>query len=58
MVQFNVLKSSRFLPAPFLCVMEMDLNHTKIATTRHEKHHIQDNLGSRYEMMKDYLVPF
>jgi len=24
----------------------------------HEKHHIQDNLGSRYQMMKDYLNPF
>jgi len=23
-----------------------------------EKHHIQDNLGSRYQMMKDYLVAF
>jgi len=23
-----------------------------------EKHHIQDNLGSRYQMMKDYLVFF
>jgi len=24
----------------------------------HEKHYIQDNLGSRYQMMKDYLVSF
>jgi len=23
-----------------------------------EKHHIQDNLGSKYQMMKDYLVFF
>jgi len=33
-VQFNVLKSSHFLPALFLCVIEVDLNHTKIVTTR------------------------
>jgi len=30
-------------------------NKTRLA---HKKHHIQDNLGSRYQMMKDYLVPF
>jgi len=30
-------------------------NNTRLA---HEKHHIQDNLGSRYKMMTDYLVPF
>jgi len=30
-------------------------NKTRLA---HEKHHIQDNLGSRYPMMKNYVVPF
>jgi len=30
-------------------------NKKKLA---HEKHHIQDNLLSRYQMMKDYLVFF
>jgi len=30
-------------------------NKTRLA---HEKYHIQDNLGSRYQMMKDYLVSF
>ena len=30
-------------------------NKTSLA---HEKHHIQDNLRSRYQMMKDYLVSF
>jgi len=30
-------------------------NKTRLA---HEKQHIQNNLGYRYQMMKDYLVPF
>jgi len=62
MVQFNVLKSSRFLPALFFVCngsgfepYKDSYNKTMLA---HEKHHIKDNLGSRYQMMKDYLVPF
>jgi len=49
-VQFNVLKSSSFLPALFfLCIgsgfepYKDSYNKTRLA---HEKHHIQDNLGS------------
>jgi len=55
-VQFNVLKSPSFLPALFLChrsgfePYQDSYNKTRLA---HEKHHIQDNLGSIYQMMKD-----
>jgi len=62
MVQFNVLKSSSVLPALFFVCNGSEFepykdnyNKTMLA---HEKHHIQDNLGCRYQMMKDYVVFF
>jgi len=61
LLQFNVLKSSHFLSALFLCngsgfePYQDSYNKTRLA---HEKHTIQDNLGSRYQMMKNYLVSF
>jgi len=61
-VQFNVLKWSSFLPTLlFVCngsgfePYKDTYNKTRLA---HEKNHIKDNPGSRYQMMKDYLVSF
>jgi len=61
-VQFNVLKSSHFSASTvFVCngsgfePYKDSYNKTRLAD---EKHHIKDNLGSRYQMMKDYLVSF
>jgi len=58
-MQFHVLKSSSFLPALFFVCngsrfepYKDSYNKTRLT---HEKHHIQDNLGSRYQMMKDRL---
>ena len=61
-MQFNLLKSwTVSANIVFVCngnefePYKDSYNKTRLA---HEKHHIQDNLGSRYQMMNDYIVPF